>query len=220
MNPVLKLVEPFGYVAPKNTNNELNDTSLKRFLQQVVVGITAMDAKKVFPRWQAEPPDQPGFDENWAAVGQVRRERDTFAAVLHATNPNDFQDSTDTVIRNEVISVLCSFYGPDAEANSELFTMGLSLEQNREAMYLNGFGFVDVGESVIVPALMKERWLPGVDVPFRIRRQQVYTYAVPNLEYVKATVIAQEGTKAPVVDDASYLQGYEKAPFNVAPYKG
>ena len=220
MNPITPLNKPFGYVAPQSTNKELNDVSLRRFFQQLIVGITAMDPTKIFPRWQPEPANQPGFDVNWAAVGSVRRERETFAAVLHYTPPTSFKKSTDTVIRNQVLNVIASFYGPDNEANSELFTMGLDVAQNREAMFLNGFGFVDAGEPIVVPALIKMRWVPGIDVPFRVRRQQLYTYPIPNLEYAKATVIAAEPDGQIVEDDASYVSGYNKAPFNIVPYQG
>lgn len=200
---------PPGFVYPTSTNNELEDLGLKRFLQQVVVGVTAMDPTKVFPRWQTEPPNQPGITENWAAIGEVNRDREPFAAVLHRTSDTDFNSSTDTVVRNQILQILCSYYGPDAQANSELFTMGLSLEQNREVMFLNGFGLISVDESINVPALIKERWVPGFDVAFRVRRQQVYTYPVPNLRYANVELFFDD----PDMEvNASVTSGYGSVP--------
>ena len=176
---------------------ELNDTTLHRFLAQVVSGITGMPPTLVFPRWQPEPPNQPDFNADWAAVGQISRTREPFAAVLHTT-PNTGAPY-DTVIRNEILDVLASFYGPNAEANDELFSMGLSLAQNREVFFLNGFGLVEVGESLIVPALIKNRWMAGVDTHFRLRRQQQYQYGVSNLSEIDASLGTRAGNYRIVV---------------------
>jgi hypothetical protein len=185
-----------GYVSPSDTNNELNDMILRRFLQQVVVGIAGLDPTLVRPRWQPEPANQPDFDVDWAALGTIRRERETFAAVLHCTDDED--TAYDTVYRNHILEILCSFYGPNSESNSEVLAMGLMLEQNRYALQVNGFGLVDVGETLVVPALLKDRWLMGMDVPFRLRRQQAYTYPSPNFE--SAQVILYTDTPPETID--------------------
>jgi hypothetical protein len=101
------------------------------------------------------------------------------------------------VVRNEILEVIASFYGPNSDANAELFAMGMSLAQNREALLLNGFGLVEVEDSRTVPALMKERWLAGVDVPFRMRRQQIY-------DYPTAVLVAANGTLT--LDDGEVIQ--------------
>ena len=189
-----------GFVRPFDTLSELNDLILNRFLQQLVAGVTGIIQTMVRPRWQPEPPNQPNFDKDWAAVGRVKRDRDTFAAVLHFTDPQDFDNSTDSMYRNEIVDILCSFYGPGSEANSELLAMGLMLEQNRYAIQLNGFGLVEVGETLTVPAIIKEKWLMGQDVPFRLRRQQIYSYPSPNLVEAQASLIFDNGMKpVPIV---------------------
>lgn len=186
-----------GYVTPSGTNNELNDKSLARFLQSVVVGITGMVPANIRPRWQPNPPNEPDFETDWAAIGIINRDRDVFAAVLHTTD--GLGNGTDTVIRNHILDVLSSFYGPNCEANSELFAMGLSLAQNREAMELNGFGLVSVEETLVVPALLKERWLMGMDCHFRLRRQQQYTYVTPNLGSATGSLITDAGFTVPLL---------------------
>lgn len=196
-------------------NIELNDKDLARFLQQIVVGVTSMTGSVVFPRWQLNPPNQPDATVDWAAIGCTRRTRDTFAAVIHSTDPNDFFDSTDTIYRNQILEILVSFYGPNAEQNSEVFAMGLSLEQNRYTMQLNGFALVEVSDSLIVPALIKEQWIMGIDVPFRLRRQQAYQYPVPNLKGAQGTI--QEGaTTEKIAAIPGYGQfEYANLPFNI-----
>jgi hypothetical protein len=185
-----------GYVAPSSISGEINDQVLRRFLQSMVVGVTGMEPEFVRPRWQPNPPNEPDFEQDWAAIGVTRRERDTFAAVIHTTVGDE---GTDTVIRNEILDVLCSFYGPNSEANSELFAMGLALEQNRYVFTVNGFGLVAVDDSLIVPALIKERWLWGVDVPFRVRREQEYSYPVNNLVKAVGTIYTDAEISVPIL---------------------
>lgn len=176
-----------GYLVPSSTN-DLNDQALARFLQQIVVGIVGLPGKMVRPRWQPEPPNIPDFGTNWAAIGPGARKRDPFSAIVH--NPNDADgNGSSTVIRNRTMDVICSFYGPLAETNSELLAMGLELSQNREVMQLAGFNLVGgVGDSAIVPIQIKERWQYRVDIPFTVRQQQKYTYPILNLEGIQATI--------------------------------
>jgi|SRR5579872_2644308 len=207
------LISGPGYVTPVQTNGELNDVLLAQFLQQLVVGLTSMTGTLVFPRWQLNPPNQPDATQDWAAIGCLKRPRDVFAAVIHSTDLNDFFNSTDMVYRNQILEILCSFYGPNAEKNSELFAMGLSLAQNREAMRLNGFGLVEVGESLIVPALIKEQWIMGIDVSFRLRRQQAYQYPVPNLKGAQGTI--QEGQ---TTEKIAAIPGYGEFEYADLPF--
>ena|ERR1700726_5169632 len=186
-----------GYLLPTGTNNELNDVSLYRFLQTLVVGVTGMTPANVRPRWQPNPPNEPDFETDWAAIGIINRERDVFAAVLHTADGSG--NGTDTVYRNHILDILSSFYGPNCESNSELFAMGLSLAQNREAMKLNGFGLVSVEETLVVPALLKERWLMGMDIHFRLRRQQIYTYVTPNVVSATGSLITDTGLTVPLL---------------------
>jgi len=184
---------PFGYVAPANKNGEFNDTILRQFLNTLVVGLTGLSGKLVRPRWQPEPPNEPEFDVDWSAIGVVRRTRDVFAFQGSIHVPPD-NTPMQRVIRNQILETIASFYGPGADANSELFAMGLSEAQNREGLFLNGFGLVEVQETLTVPALIKERWLYGVDVPFRMRRQQIYDYPNPDLASANGTLTLDDGT--------------------------
>lgn len=188
-----------GYLSPSNINGELNDQALEIFLQQVVVGITGMPGNMVRPRWQPEPPNIPDFGMNWASIGESEpRKRDSWAAVIrtpggYGENPYGVSgygdESLSIVIRNEILSILCSFYGPGAQANCELLAMGLALPQNREAMQLNGFGLVGgAGDMVTAPALLKDRWTYRVDLPFQLRRQQQYTYSILDLLGAEGTL--------------------------------
>ena len=182
---------------PIDKNSEWNDLPLRHLLQQLVAGICGLKGNLVYPRWQPEPVNQPDFGVDWASVGVTGRIRDVFAAVIHTTYPPDPSNPTapvqvtDTVNRNEILSVLCSFYGPNSESYAETLAMGLMLEQNRYVMQLNGLALVEVGETLTVPYLKKERWLMGQDVSFRARRQQNYTYPSGNIESVQGSLITE-----------------------------
>jgi hypothetical protein len=191
--PTPTIAQPFGYLQPTLTNNELNDLVLRHFLQGLVVGITGMIPEFVRPRWQPEPPNEPDFTQDWAAIGTISRTRDVNAAELHSVSGTAFPDPSDVVVRNEILEIIASFYGPNSEQNAETFAMGMSLAQNREACYLNGFGVVEVGESLTVPALLKERWLQGQDVHFSLRRQQVWCYAIPGIDIANITLKTDTG---------------------------
>jgi hypothetical protein len=180
-----------GYLTPVSTN-DLNDQALEDFLQGIVVGITGLPGPMVRPRWQQEPPNIPDITVNWAAIGPGSRKRDAFSATIHNASGN----GSSSVIRNRVIDVLCSFYGPNAEGNAELLAMGLELPQNREAMQLQGFNIIGgAGDSIFAPAMIKQLWYTKVDIGFTVRQQQQYTYPVLNLLGAQITVTAQENAK-------------------------
>jgi len=183
----------YGYVSPSLTNGELNDLLLRRLLNLLVSGIvTEIKPENVRPRWQPDPANQPGFDIDWAAIGVLRKTRDAMTAEIHIS------DTQSQVYRSQILEILASFYGPNAEANSEVFAMGLGLAQNREQIFLNGFGLIDVNESVNVPFLVKgTRWLSGWDVGFRMRRQQIYTFDVPSLAKAVGTITTDYGEQVP-----------------------
>lgn len=203
-----------GYLSPSSTNGDLNDLALAKFLQQIVVGITGMPGNMVRPRWQPEPPNIPDFTSNWAAIGPGNRKRDPFSAVIH--NPSG--DGSNTVVRNRTMDILCSFYGPSSETNSELLAMGLELPQNREAMQLAGFALVSgAGDSTIVPVLIKERWQYRVDIPFTIRQQQQYTYPILNLEGIQVDLQALD-TSLSSSDITVEIGGYGADGYGDNPY--
>jgi hypothetical protein len=176
-----------GFLAATSINGDLNDDALIDFLQTVVVGIVGLPGAMVRPRWQAEPPNIPDPGTNWAAIGpdeSRKRESYSYRRKVNA--------ETIIVVRNRLIPILCSFYGPAAEANGELLAMGFEVPQNRETMQLAGYNLVGgAGDTVIAPALIKTQWYPKADVPFVIRQQQKYIYAVLDLLGAQATMDIQ-----------------------------
>lgn len=132
----------------------------------------------VRPRWQPEPPDIPAFGVDWASIGITGREADTFASEIH----NPAGEGSDTVYRQELLEILVTFYGPNADQYASYLREGVSVAQNREVLQQNAFGLVSVGDLVTVPELIKNRWIYRVDLPVTFRRAIEYVYPVLNLE--------------------------------------
>ena len=143
------------------------DLSLEDILHNIVQGMTAIDGTLVRPRWQVEPPQQPDFSTDWVAFGVVRSEVDTFALSSH--DPTGSGSSS--VVRDEILHVLHSFYGPNGQARCEAFRDGFEVEQNRDFMLFYNLGLVEVEEVTTLPALMKEKWVRRVDVSVAYRRR-------------------------------------------------
>jgi len=183
-----------GYLVPSATN-AMEDEALRVFFQQMVTGITGIVGNLVRPRWQAEPPNMPSFGSDWAAIGVTKRTRDVNAYVTHrsVTDGNGNNVGTDYVHRTEVLDVLCSFYGPNCEANSELLAMGLEISQNREVMQLAGYGLVGVEDATMMADFFNNRDVTRIDLPFQIRRAQLYQYPVLDLQGAQATIVEDTG---------------------------
>lgn len=170
-----------GYLAPSSSPAPLEGQALNRFIQQVFVGITGLDGTLIRPRWQPEPPAIPPFGTDWMAFGIVRRPADTFASNLF--DPSGAQ----TVYRQELLEILCTFYGPDSDNYASLLREGFAVVQNSEVLQLNNFGLVSIGDSLPVPELIKDRWTYRVDMTVTLRREILRTYPV-------LTVLTAEGT--------------------------
>lgn len=179
-----------GYI--QSTIGQAEDQSLQEFLQGIVVGLTGLPGKLVFPLWQPETPNLPQFGTNWAAVGRGTRTRDKFSTVRHHHGP-DAPNGIDFVHTTEILEVLCRFYGPAAEQNSEFLAIGFMEAQNREVLQQAGYGLVEVQDSVTVPDKLHERWTYRVDVNFRLRRAQVYSFPVLDLVAAQATIKDDSG---------------------------
>lgn len=174
-----------GFLSPEVSPSVLDDTALTDFLQSLVVGIAGIPGNMVRPRWQAEPANIPAYGQNWAAIGIQNRTPETYAYFHRVVSGNTEYDE---LKRHELLHILVSFYGPNAESNCSIFRDGLQIPQNLEAMALKSFGLVETGEPINVPSLVKERWLMRVDLPFVVRHQLIRHYAVESLAAAKINI--------------------------------
>lgn len=176
-----------GYLRPINSE-PAEDADLDDILQGVCKGITGIDGTLVRPRWQAEPPNLPSQDTNWAAIGVTKKPFDTYVAEIQ--DGPEGGDGETILIRHESMEALVSFYGPNCQANASIFRDGLFIAQNREQLQANGIELVEVGDLARVPELIKNLWYDRCDLPFEVRRAVTRTYAVLNLLSAEGTVIS------------------------------
>lgn len=131
-----------GFLAPTSTVALVEDDALDDFFQTFVVGVTGLPATLVRPRWQPIALDQPEPSVDWCAIGITEEtpyvggfgDQTHFGRTNTGHNPNGFS------VTNEwsTITVLASFYGPNARGNATLLRSGLSVAQNREPFYATG----------------------------------------------------------------------------------
>jgi hypothetical protein len=166
-----------GYLAPNSSPAPLEGKALLIFLQAWIVGICGLPANMVRPRWQVESVNIPPENTDWAAFGITKKTTDTFAAELHYPTGNGYNE----IRRHEIMNIVLSFYGPNADNYVSILREGMQVAQNREVLSLNNMGLVDSGDVVTAPELVKDKWYYRVDFDFRIRRQIVRDYSIENL---------------------------------------
>lgn len=172
-----------GFLAPIQANPY--DRSLEDALHAIIVGMTGITGSLVRPRWQPEPPQQPDFNTDWVAFGIVRTSVDTFAYHHHTEDRQE-------VDRDELLSVMHSFYGPNCHSNCERFRDGWEIHQNRDAAKELSLGLVEVQEAVHLPALLKERWVQRVDTTVVFRRRTTRQYPVLTIASAQVNLNAEQ----------------------------
>lgn len=154
-----------------------NDAALADVLQSVVSCLSGIPGPLVRPRWQAEPINLPSIKTTWAAIGITDRQHEAFPAIEHQGGDDGF----DRLYRHEEFTLLCSFYGPAAEAAAGLVRDGLFIAQNREDLGAAGIAPVSAGAWSSAPEYINERWHERIDMPIYFRRLVVRDYPVLNL---------------------------------------
>ncbi len=128
------------------------------------------------PNWQEKPPTNPDLAVNWLAFGIVLEEPDYSAY----TGQND--DGTQTMSRHEGITLKCTFYGPLAMQYARIVRNGFQVPQNAAALRAAKMGFVSTTAPVHIPELVNERFIDRIEMAVQLRRQEIETYPVLNIE--------------------------------------
>jgi hypothetical protein len=189
-----------GYLVPSGSSpTPLEGQALLRFIQQIIVGITALDGEVVRPYWQTEPPNVPTEGEVWAAFKVSKRPSDEYPYVGRVTP----DDQNDHLQRHELLEINTSFYdtgstglndtGGLADTYASLLRDGLAIAQNREPLYNAGMGLVRIGDIVAVPVIFKLRWQNRMDFDWAIRREIDRSYPVLTITSVTGEVNTDGG---------------------------
>lgn len=164
-----------GYLTP--SSSPAQDLALEDVLQPVLVGLTGLAPDLVRPRWQPNPPPTPAFNVNWCSFGITELQADTFAHLQHVPQASSGQGES-VLSKDELITVLHSFYGPAAQRNCERLRDGVQIEQNRAQLLAAGLAVVEVQASRLAPALIEQSWVRKVDVAVVYRRRANTSYPI------------------------------------------
>ncbi len=165
-----------GGVLPPVPPLPIDDEALDAVFQSLVASITGLDGTLVRPRWQPVPPKQPPPATNWCAVAVVNVQPDAGPWI-------DYIAATNTSIEwdHEELTLLVSFYGPNAASFARLLRLGIAIPQNWESLTAQQIAYVTCDAIRKVPELVNQQWIIRQDLSLTFRRKVEMTYAVQNL---------------------------------------
>ncbi len=171
-----------------------DDLDLDLIFQGLVAEITGLPGNYVRPRWQPKAPKRPAATVDWCAIGVMRSEADAGPYIEHQATALVTDPAADTLMRHEALTVLASFYGPNAKANAGVLRDGLSVPQNTEALNANMIRFVpERNDATGTSEILNQQQIRRVDLRLRFRRKVQRTYAVQNLEAAAIHVFNDSG---------------------------
>lgn len=173
-----------GYLGPASSPDPLEGDAWVNFLHDVVAGVTGLPPKMVRPRWQTEPPNLPALTEDWVSIGISSASLDWQPAITHVGDG----DGHDLFQREETSTLLCSFFGPNAQRFAALLCDGLMIDQNAAALRAADVAVVDTGEFTRAADMLHQQWVSRTDVPIQFRRTIVRHYPVLNLLRATGTI--------------------------------
>jgi hypothetical protein len=173
-----------GYLLPEASPDVLEDDALLDFLQEWISGVSGLAGPLIRPRWQPESSNIPPENITWAAFGIIKRDADAFAYEVHKPAGDGYNEMR----RQEILSLLISFYGPKAYSFASQFRDGLQISQNREILLLNNIAVISSGDLVTMPELVKEKWYQRTDLAFDLHRQILRRYPILHLLETVATI--------------------------------
>ena len=175
-----------GYLPPQ-APLPLNDVDLQHFFHDVIAGITGLENTVVIPAWQKNPPPIPSIDTDWCAFSFTRQSADNEPAQVQIS------DSLSEMRTNEIINLLCTFYGPNAQSFSAALRDGIYMSQNREPMLLAGMGLMGVEDIQHIPELRNDRYYQRYDLTINVRREMRRQFPILSFLEAQGTIYADNG---------------------------
>ena len=165
-----------GYLLPAGTSPPLEDAELEALLQQMIAGISGLPVNMVRSRWQpaATPP---AATDNWCAVGITSQANDAGAVIRH----DPAGDGKDVYTRQQELTLLCSFYGPNAMRYAHLLVDGLCIPQNNEVIGAQGMHVVEAEAVRTLSETVNQQVVLRYELSIRLRRRIERSYPVLHL---------------------------------------
>lgn len=165
----------------------LDDEALDAVFQALVANVTGLSGDLVRPRWQPTVPKQPEPNTNWCAIGvpEVVQDDGPWLVYDEARNQETYWD-------HETLSVLATFYGPNAQSFARLLRAGLNVPQNTEELLPYAIRYLSCGPIRAMNELMNQQWVRRQDIALQFRRKVVMTFEIQNI--LIAEIILQDDT--------------------------
>jgi hypothetical protein len=167
--------------------------ALEDLFAHVIQGITGLPGNLVRPKNQVTPATLPAFDVNWAS----------FNVFVEPTLWNAYKtmqnDLSYTVEGTETLRVTATFYGPGYQDLERSWRDGIQLAQNRDELTSWGIAFIEFADPVVLPLLLKERWVKHVDLRGTFQRWAVREYKVHTLLSADGTIVADQTPAGEVI---------------------
>lgn len=164
--------------------------TLVQFIQTLLVGLSAFPGTNVRPEWQPEPPKEPDLPVNWLAFGINNSTPDANAFV--STNAG----GVTTLMRNELLEVDVSVYGPAAYDNMALIRDGFQLTQNLASLKAANMGFAYDTPARHIPDYVNGRFIDRWRTEFFLRRQIQRTYPILSFTSASGVIFSQTAENA------------------------
>lgn len=162
-----------GYLQP--SIEPIDDDALDDFLHGVMVGISGLSPEFVRPRFQLNPPAMPSREVDWVGFGVHEREVEKGFAYQEMT------DGATASIRHERLTLIASFYGPQASLYASRFRDGLQIAQNVAELSGAGMGLVETIGPRKASELIKQEWRQRQDLTIYMNRELDRVYPVLSL---------------------------------------
>lgn len=180
-----------GYLQDVTPSTE--GVALRRFIGELLRGVTGLPGDLVRPSWQENPPPMPAYGTDWLAYGVTARR-------VEAGEPWQAEktDGTGSALRrHEMLDVQLTAYGNNAEAILAVLRDGLDVAQNREQLFLASVTVADFGQIVHAPELVNERWWNRADATLTLRREVRREYPILTFLAALGDITAQGAATIP-----------------------
>jgi hypothetical protein len=159
-------------------------------LRNAIMGISGLPPDRVRPRWDYANPEMPEHEVDWAAVGvtDVRGDFDGFQERDPSANDGD---GATYLHMNELITVMCSFYGANGGMYLRRVRDGLKIPQNLDALKKQRIAFVGEIGSRNANELVNRYWYRRRDLTLQFNRRVMYEYGIYNLLSAQADLHAE-----------------------------
>jgi hypothetical protein len=179
-----------GYIVDAPPSPATAD-DLQGALQTAFAALSGLSGDLVRPRWQPFPPTQPAVGVTWAALGVTMVEADEYPYFQHiggVTFPGASAPGYSIMQRHSTITVVATFYGPQADAVAAQVRDALYVNQNYEGLMPVGLKLRTIHDLQRVPEIMNQQYIDRTDLKMEFRAMSSRIYPIRDLAGADVTI--------------------------------